>query len=97
MEEGASPHPYVRPALEDMRRATKEEINAVAGDEQNLSMAFAMYLGSRMRAHLDRNKSVATGKLKESIIIVPAVLAEGVKEADVSDDKYHWKPGRGRQ
>lgn len=96
MEKGAAPHPYMRPAIEDMLRMDVDDIVVITGIE-DVAEACTTYLAMKMMMYLERNESIATGALKKSIKIVPAILAENIQEVDVREDKYNWKPGQARQ
>lgn len=99
MEKGAAPHPYIRPAMEDMFRTYPEDAVGLTSEEDVVT-AYAYFLADRMRFYLKKNKSEATNMLSKSIKVVPSLVAENaltLKEVDLHDDKYHWKPGQARQ
>ena len=96
MEKGAAPHPYIRPAIEDLMHTEPDDIMMITGID-DIAEACAVYLAMRLMMHLERNESIATGALKKSIKVIPAILAENVREADVSEDRYNWKPGQARR
>ena len=50
-----------------------------------------------MKMYLEKNESIATGALKDSIKIVPSILAESVREVDIREDRYNWKSGQVRK
>lgn len=99
MKEGMKPHPYIRPAVEDMKHVLMEDAIGATSEEE-VTMAYANFLRARMMYYLKNNKDDTTLKLSESIKVVPALVAENardVKEVDLSDDRYHWKPGQARK
>lgn len=95
MENGAAPHPYIRPAIQDMLAMDVDDILMITGIE-DVAEACTTFLAMKMIMYLEKNESIATGSLKKSIKIVPSVLAENIKEADVREDRYNWKPGQVR-
>lgn len=96
MEKGAAPHPYMRPAIEDLLHTDPNDITMITGID-DVAEACVTYLAMKMMMYLEKNESVATGALKKSIKVVPAILAENVREVTVEEDRYHWKPGQVRQ
>ena len=96
MEEGMAPHPYIRPAIEDMKHMNPDDVIAQV-DAENIFDAYTICLAKKMVEHIDKNKSVASEKLKKSVKVVPKALAPNVKEYDPSEDKYNWKPGQVRR
>ena len=99
MEEGSAPHPYIRPATEDMYHTVPEDAMGLTSEGQ-VNVAYAFFLAKRMIHYLESNKSVVTANLKSSIKVLPSFLADvayDVKEVDVSESRYHWKPGQARK
>ena len=99
MEEGAAPHPYIRPAVQDALHTSPEDV-VNRTSEKNLAMAYPMYIADRMAYYLKQNKSDVSHALKDSISVQSTALADvhpgavSISEIDLRDDKYHWKPGR---
>ena len=96
MENGAAPHPYIRPAIEDLLHSSPEDITMITGIE-DIGDACTAYLATKMKMYLEKNESIATGALKDSIKIVPSILAESVRDVDIREDRYNWKPGQVRR
>lgn len=99
MEKGAAPHPYIRPAVEDMFRTVPEDAIGLTSEE-DVATAYAYFLVSRMKYYLNKNRSEATHALSDSIKVLPSIVAESalnLKEVDLRDEKYNWKPGQARQ
>ena len=96
MEKGMSPHPYIRPALEDMFRTYPEEAMHLTSEE-DVSLAYAVFLANRMKYYLETYKSDVTHTLKDSIKVEPTLMAvmegKSITQFDPSEEKYHWKPG----
>lgn len=96
MEEGAKPHPYIRPAIRDLEMTDFDDIMNLT-DADNIADACIQFLAMRMVYYLEKNKSVATGELKKSIMVVPKVMAQNVHDFDNTETKYNWKPGQARE
>lgn len=96
MEKGAAPHPYIRPAMEDLLHADPNDITGITGID-DIAEASNVFLAMKMMMYLGKNESIATGALKKSIKVIPAILAENIREADLDENRYNWKPGQARQ
>lgn len=99
MQEGMKPHPYIRPAVEDMKRTLMEDAMGATSEEE-VTMAYANFLAARMKYYLNSNKNDVTDALTKSIRVAPALMAEmarNVNEVDLDENKYHWKPGQARK
>lgn len=99
MEEGMKPHPYIRPAVEDMKHTLIEDAIGLTSEEA-VSSAYAYYLAARMKYYLESNGDNVTRELSKSIKVLPDLVAENalmLKSVDLSDDKYNWKPGQARK
>lgn len=66
-EHGTDAHPYMRPAIADASLIVKELL--ANGGAENL----ANFIAQRAKDYLEANASVATGTLKNSIVVVKAV------------------------
>ena len=104
MSEGMKPHPYIRPAVEDMRRLHIEDVtalsNAPPSAEGDVTAKYAYFLSSRMQYYLHANKDEVSEKLAKSISVAPAMMAvaaRNVNIVDLNDSKYNWKPGQARK